>query len=261
MSYLDTYDSTNRPQASGNSGLAIFRSDTKQIEVSDGNAWQVFYNDGSFTELTSNEAYAVFDGTNDGLNINTLSNHVQNAFTIGGYFFPISSTGTGANPILTGGTSASYVLHFGYDYADSKFGFVSRASAGSFFKGTQINPSQWTHVVVTHNGDTTATIYYNGVQVATNADQRKPTSTSTSNLSIGHRVFDNVFFNGYMDDVFIYDRELTESEISTIYVQRKHTDFKALFRFENNFNDVSGNFNGIEIANSTIVFDNNNLPY
>jgi hypothetical protein len=48
MSKLATYTIANRPSASSNAGLMIFRTDTNNIEISDGNDWQTYLSDGVF---------------------------------------------------------------------------------------------------------------------------------------------------------------------------------------------------------------------
>jgi hypothetical protein len=76
------------------------------------------------------------------------------------------------------------------------------------------NTGQWYHVAVTRNGST-YTLYIDGVQVATNIDTHTIPDANVP-LSIGQSEH-QYFFNGLIDEVEIYRRALTASEIQAIF--------------------------------------------
>ena len=77
MSVLTSYASASARDsaapASSNTGLCIFRTDTKAIEVSDGTDYQTYNSDGAFVSWTTNTYSLDFDGTNDYLGIGSNS--------------------------------------------------------------------------------------------------------------------------------------------------------------------------------------------
>src|SRR5262249_3193984 len=89
-------------------------------------------------------------------------------------------------------------------------------------------PEQWNHLVVTKG--TRLCYYVNGVQVANmsfsvstmqpNGYARLLMGASQDPNTPGGRVF---FFNGSLDDVFIYNRTLTELEIFQLYNENAPT--------------------------------------
>ena len=81
---------------------------------------------------------------------------------------------------------------------------------------TQTVPlNQWTHIAVT--GDATGLrIYIDGVLSASNA-VAYGTPNTTSALLVGAETAYNEYFNGTIDDVRVYNRALSVSEVSTLY--------------------------------------------
>ena len=75
----------------------------------------------------------------------------------------------------------------------------------------------WSHVAVTLSGNT-ATLYVNGVSVATNtAVTLRPSSLgNTTNNWIGRAQFADPYFNGKVDDFRIYNRALNTTEIARL---------------------------------------------
>ena len=71
----------------------------------------------------------------------------------------------------------------------------------------------WSHVAVTYNG-TTFTLYRNGAVVATSATSGMIQTTATP-LRIGGNVPYGEYFQGRIDDVRVYNRALSATEIQT----------------------------------------------
>ena len=77
--------------------------------------------------------------------------------------------------------------------------------------------SAWTHIAVTMNNGT-ATLYVNGQRSITKS---YTVLTPTGAVSIGKLGSSNYYFNGLIDEVRIYDRSLSVSEVQAIYNANK----------------------------------------
>ncbi|HZM27048.1 MAG TPA: LamG domain-containing protein, partial [Gemmatimonadales bacterium] len=81
-------------------------------------------------------------------------------------------------------------------------------------RGTAAVPlNAWTHLAATHDG-TTLRLYVNGVQVGSRA-VAGALLTSTGALRIGGNSIWGEFFQGRIDEVRVYNRALSPSEILT----------------------------------------------
>lgn len=117
---------------------------------------------------------------------------------------------------------------------------ISDMDAGD---GHALVPGQWTHVVAVHDG-TNDIIYINGVE----ANRKAVTGTlnhTTAPLSFGWNVIDGGnYLKGGMDDILIYNRALSSSEVTDLYNQQKDapaiTDpLIANYTFTGNASDAS----------------------
>ena len=74
----------------------------------------------------------------------------------------------------------------------------------------------WTHVAVTVNGvSENATLYVNGVKIGTTTFSAVPKDYNGSANYLGKSQYDDPYFAGYMDNVFIFDYALSADEIKT----------------------------------------------
>ena len=71
----------------------------------------------------------------------------------------------------------------------------------------------WTHLAATYDG-ATMRLYVNGVQVASRA-QTGTIATSTNPLQIGGDSLYGQYFAGMIDEVRVYNRALSVTEIQT----------------------------------------------
>lgn len=98
--------------------------------------------------------------------------------------------------------------------------YAGFGSGGNTWKGViadgVISIGEWNHVAVTFDGDSME-LFVNGESVATNNDFGGTTPTTQhAQLNIG-RV--NNYFNGQLDEVRVYNRALTASEVVTLMEQ------------------------------------------
>jgi hypothetical protein len=96
---------------------------------------------------------------------------------------------------------------------DSPVTGVYVAAEQTLFGGSRLPVSTWTHLAATFDG-TTQRLYVNGVEVTSRA-QTGTIQRSASPLRIGGNAVLGEFFEGFIDEVRIYNRALTLTEIQT----------------------------------------------
>ncbi|NEQ50917.1 MAG: DUF1929 domain-containing protein, partial [Leptolyngbya sp. SIO3F4] len=112
-----------------------------------------------------------------------------------------------------GGAANRYPGIWVYEQNRIHAGFGDGTNWNNFTTGNVLQPNAWNHVVTSFDG-TTYKAFVNGEEVfSTNAFAgRKP--LALDNFDIGR--VDN-YFDGQIDDVRIYDRGLSDSEIQSLY--------------------------------------------
>jgi hypothetical protein len=275
MSILQSYASASARDsaapAASNTGLCIFRSDTNAIEVSDGTNYLTYNRDGSsFIKGTQS---ADFGGTNEYVSIadsDSLSfgdGSSDSPFSITAWIKPDTST-SGFRIVSKSDTSnAEYV--FATDgsgnlrvwICDSTFSnYIGQNSTGGLTADT------WQHVAMTYSGSGASSgikLYINNNAVSL-TEVLGGSYTAMENLSmdvdIGRLVLSGgtSYTDGHMDDVAIIGKELSTTELSSIYNNNIYpTETVGLYRFEGNANDSVGSNNGTGqnsvVLNSTDV--------
>lgn len=192
--------------ASSNTGLVIFRSDTKAIEVSDGTDYYKYNNDGASTPSTN---FLVFDGTDKATIPNDASLQVTGDLSICCWFNLDNTSGIQALVAKRDSGGSNYVLYVNYES-----GKLSSFDGSALRDDTtSLSTNTWYHGAVVIDSGTSTKFYINGSLSSTQAS-----STITSNdadLLFGQDTFGSDF-EGKLDDVVIYDRILTASEVSDI---------------------------------------------
>lgn len=236
--------------ASSNTGLVIFRSDTKAIEVSDGTNYLTYNNDGVYQSYPSNSYSASFDG-NDYITGTVSGLNSLSAFSTSCWFRYQGSLG-GNTHIMLSGAGTWYV----WLRNTTTIQYASQGSNVKDFTISTINNSTWYHLATVHNG-TNATLYFNGNNLGTKAVNSVP-STAGNSFNIGRFTSGGYFWNGYLDEVALYNRAITPSEVSNIYNNKSYLNPTALYRLENDATDETGNYN---LTNNNATFQTSTKPY
>ncbi len=125
------------------------------------------------------------------------------------------------------------VVCLGFDDGNTGDGFAFGITTGSFNPGNHLtgvlggvkwipteytfsSPDVWYHVVMLRNDGVTK-FYVNGVQTA-NTESSTPLAPTTFTIGSASGIR---FFKGMIDDVRIYNRALSDSEIQSIYAEQK----------------------------------------
>lgn len=125
------------------------------------------------------------------------------------------STGSQWAQIINKNVDNHYQIQ--HNYNNSAFEFALRTNVNRRYVLSTTAPQQgtWYHIVGTYNG-ASLRIYVNGT--LENAVSLSGTITnSTTPVRIGSRTSGDRFFNGDIDELALYNRALTPSEISTRY--------------------------------------------
>ena len=110
-------------------------------------------------------------------------------------------------------------LIFGIGYTSARtIGFSSNSGTTNAASANgAITYNTWNHVIVTRDASGVANIYVNGV-LSGSANQNSGTPTAgTQNVDIGNTIFQSRTWDGYIDDVRVYNRVLTAAEITKLY--------------------------------------------
>ncbi len=94
----------------------------------------------------------------------------------------------------------------------------SSTFANAKTKALEIN--KWYHIIGTYDG-ISLKIYVDGSIENTHPSEIVPGTFSPNFTGIGYMDYQNRYWRGYIDDVRIYSRALTASEVQTLYAQTK----------------------------------------
>jgi len=159
-----------------------------------------------------------FDGGNDYVDAgNAASLNITNAITIEAWVKTTTITAQRNIIMKGGGTATNYGIDIGSIAGKLRFfGYASGVAKGIILAGgTVIDDGIWHHIAGTFDG-TNWIIYRDGVVDNSKVDAATLTPT-TETLQIGARQSTG-YFDGSIDEVRIYNRALSASEIMELYI-------------------------------------------
>jgi hypothetical protein len=156
-----------------------------------------------------------FDGVNDYVNVATSFGQSfsspNSAHSYSAWIYPTSVTGY--NWIIQNGTSTtgtSMIL------IGANLCFFFQGGANQTSSNVTISINTWTLVTVVYNGAGSVSFYKDGVfDVAKTASWTETAGTATTN--IGSYVKALHFFDGIIDEVGVWNRALTSTEVTELY--------------------------------------------
>ena len=164
-------------------------------------------------------AALTFDGVNDWVTVaDSPSLHLSTGITMSAWVFPTALNGGTTNgwrviAMKEASPTGSYEFYANGDTSVPR-GYISVGGVDSFVSGTgQLTLNVWTHMAFTFDG-ATLRLYVNGVQVGTTAKVGTALA-GTGPLRIGGDQPFSEFFAGRIDELRIYDRALSVTEIVT----------------------------------------------
>ena len=156
---------------------------------------------------------AQFDGANDVITVTTAPTPTTFSLSL---WFKWDDINTNTIGFLTGKSVANMELHAG-GIGVNGLRFIPAGSSTIVDAASVITPG-WNHVVALYDGGT-ATLYVNGKRAAyrTGLSGGNNLSLDTAPLNLGRRGDGSYPFHGALDDVRLYDRLLSMSEIAGLF--------------------------------------------
>ena len=176
-----------------------------------------------------------FDGTDDYMSAAVTELNGISAFSASIWFRFQGSLGGAANIIMSGGdgTSANTESWYVWLKDTTTIQYASQGSNAKDFNITvhptisTINNSTWYHLTVVHSG-TSATLYLDGSSLGTQTVNALPSSSGNA-FNIGRwSPGANYHYNGYADEVSLFDSALSASDVTSIYNRGGPDDLASL---------------------------------
>lgn len=236
MATIDTI--ANRPTSGMAAGDAYFETSSDKIVVWTGTAWTEIASDNAPASFTNTYSLS-FDGTND---YGQSSYVASSSATALSYSFWMKSSNTtsamtfGVSDATTGTTKSFRLLghptskNFFLIISDGTGNYVNTSLPSSITGTYNVRDDLWHHMVLTVNG-TSFKAYIDGGDASINASNTSNnegtafTATSTKSYSggsdnyvVGRNGSNNgYYFDGLLDEVAIFEKELSSSEVRAIY--------------------------------------------
>ena len=206
---------------------------------------------------------AVFDGYNSSIvaeDVSALNN--LSVISISFWFNWDDSTSISnyGHMINIGDKSLTAGDYFGLAIGDDGNNF-NRVLYGYFPDGSQstgqtVTADTWHHVVFVYNGTSTK-YYYDGSLVYTNTETALSLKSSGNDIHIGEYAYNgNHHFKGYLDQIRFFNREVSSSEVATLYAETSSTASNsnlfnegqgvALYSFDYDGSEAGGLYTGTE---------------
>ena len=181
-------------------------------------------NNGTVTGATlSNDRFGIngkaynFNGINNKITVPSNSQFINNDITISVWLNLNSIDATGRQYLVVGSNSNAM---WSCAYRPSYYQFVKNQGCGTvnaIESTSQTVINQWVHLCYVINS-TTVKIYKNGSLLSTNASIPLSNSCSNFALNMGFDIFGgSEYLNGKLDDIGIWNRALTQQEITNLY--------------------------------------------
>lgn len=170
-----------------------------------------------------------FDGSTDLVEINNTAFNFDrlDPFTVSAWVKKNDSSGGAiVSKIQTSGNLTGWMFYFN---SSNQLRLLLRRQNQTFNRlintsVTAITIGTWNHVVCTYDGSSTEAgmnFYINGVDAGTNPNGNTlgggTSLVTTIPLQIGARNSTDAFLNGFIDEVAIWDSELSQSDVTEIY--------------------------------------------
>jgi PKD repeat protein len=193
------FDETSGTQAddgSGNANHGVLSGATRVAQ-------------GKFSQALS------FDGVNDWVTVNDSSSlDLTTGMTLEAWVYPTATLVTWPTVVMKEQTGLMTYALYGHSDTGNPSGYIATSTEVGAHGGSKPALNTWTHLATTYDG-ANLKVYVNGTQVASQAVSGA-ISVSSGALRIGgNAVWGGEYFAGRIDEVRIYNRALTVSEIQS----------------------------------------------
>lgn len=157
----------------------------------------------------------MYNGSNNYVTTNLTAINTTTTYAI----WIKSSNPSAAYQGLIGNSDANPGYNMLYDnYAVQRVSWWNNGGVPGLTSSLAITDTNWHHIVATRSGSSGSwlmKIYIDGRFNASSTDTQNPTAVGT--IIIGKMRGDYGFFPGQLDDVRVYNRELTAAEVAALY--------------------------------------------
>jgi len=155
-----------------------------------------------------NSAY-LFDGVNDSISIGTDAEFdISGDMTISAWVYVLTAAHAASQPVFTKGDGTYGIKRIG----SGEFGFVMYPGPTSLESATDTD-NFWYHITGVYDvSETTMSLYVDG-EFDSSTTQASLSVDNALALTVGSNVTSGLYLEGGVDDVRLYDRVLTETEI------------------------------------------------
>lgn len=225
MSTFLTTTSSTRP-SNPSAGDTYFETDTKNVIIWDGTNWRGYQYDNLVLGSLTNTYSVDFDGTNDHATLGTnVLFDTTTAFSASywltldgytnGYPYSLCFKTDLTQPFIIGASNQSNYqgIYFGIPTNTVDLSTKSTTIQNALLTG-------WHHICVTYNGngegtDSNYKLYYDGVEQTLYGTLGLGSITNTNYFARASS--SSNFTDGKLDEISIYNTELTAGEVSGIY--------------------------------------------
>jgi len=179
-------------------------------------------NGGVINNAVWNASHLTFNGADSFVDCgNDLSMNITDELTVGAWVYPtINNSWSQASVLNKIDGVGNYQWKIGLnDIGELRFDVAKAAGVWLSPEGGNIPANSWSYIVGTFNSSTGyAKIYINGELVTSNGYLGPFTIRAVNpSLLIGYEPYNGRYFSGSIDDVRVYSRVLTDTEISNLY--------------------------------------------
>ncbi len=215
------FDDEPTPPTLPTDGLVVHYKFDGNMNDSSGNGYNVDGGGLNYSTGIDNQA-GDFDGVDDWISLNAISNanNFNDKFSVSVYFKTQASPANVFGNIIFSMHSSIGDNIFRIGTATAGEIFVSPKGSAHLLSGSGYNDDKFHHLVVTLN-DGVVEIYIDNIKINTINDNNFELSDS-ARMSIGQDYDGSTttdFFNGLIDELRVYNRALTETEVSILYNQ------------------------------------------
>lgn len=156
-----------------------------------------------------------FDGTNDRVNVSDDDSlDLTTGLTIAAWVNRGTAGDEYETVVFKNNSGNSDLVYLMYSESNTNQPGIW-VNSSNFCKGTGLSTGTWIHLAVTYDGSNLK-VFEGGTQVGESCSYTTAINTSTGQLSIGGNSIWGEYFDGIIDDVRIYNRALSASEIQSI---------------------------------------------
>ena len=211
-----------------------------------------------------------FDGTDDFVDVNSsLLENITDDITIAA-FTQIAGSGSHNTQTVVG---KSYAYFIGANFANKKFcSQLYGVDTSTFYTSSTYDLSVPHMIVLTYDknaGENNYKLYVDGVLDRQKTENASITSNS-NNFQIGRHDSTYYYLNGTIDEVRLYNRALSASEVAVLYITGDPASFSDYYNFKDpvtentlliHVDSPNSNSDNTALVTCTSFFENNKMVF